>query len=151
MHTNSDICGVLLPSRKAFKKHRRKVHNFRRYGPQGQPRRPRKDSISISSISISSGESSLYIPYKPRLPASSRNAESDDDGSEIERRSNSRSISRYSHSSVHARRRLDFFTRLTREQPSIETECDICGILLPSRKALKSHRRKVHNFRGYGP
>jgi hypothetical protein len=51
--------------------------------------------------------------------------ESDDDGSEMES-SDSGSISLYSHGSVHARRGLDFFTRLTREQPFIETECDCC-------------------------
>jgi Ubiquitin family/zinc-finger C2H2-type len=75
IETKCDMCGVILPSINAFKKHRRKVHNFRGDGPLPQHPRPRARSsfseseestmFEESSRSITSKESSRYVPYEP--------------------------------------------------------------------------------------
>ena len=76
--------------------------------------------------------------------------ESDDDEGEMERSDNG-SISSQHYVYSQGRGGLDFSSRLTHEQPSIEMECDMCGVVLTSINAFKKHRRKIHNFRGLGP
>jgi hypothetical protein len=113
-----------------LKRHRRKVHNFRGHGPQGQPRRPRKDSISASSISSSSGARSIYRPYEyPAPPSQPRHT-----------RKGSISISSI-YSSSGAR---SLYVPYEPPGAAIETEFSECGKFFPSMNLIKQHRRPPH-------